>query len=328
MMNQGNRVTMLGDGAWGTAVALLLASNGYEVVVWCHDPGQAKLLEETRYNERYLPGVELPDTIKVTADLAYAMRSSSWIFEALPVVHMRSVLHNAIPLVTSDQTWIILSKGLEQQRLLLPTQIMEDLFGNQLRTVVLSGPSFAHDLVGKQPTGVVLASSDAACATAVQRMLRNNYFYPEISSDTLGVQVGGAVKNLIALGIGLLDGAGYGDNTKALFFMRGLQEISLLAKAFGGMPDTIYGLSGVGDLVLTAMGKHSRNTLLGKRLGAGERLQAIVDALGTTPEGINTVQSIYQYGIHHNLDLPACAGVYHVLFDGMSVAQMVGELGR
>ncbi len=319
-------VCMIGEGAWGTAVATLLAHNGYTVKLWCHDAHVVDTIKKTRCNERYLPGITLDEKIKPTADLNEAICDVQYIFEAIPIKYLRSVLQQAKPCFSPDQIWVILSKGIEQDTLLLPTQMLDDVFGVDVQKAVFAGPSFAHDVASKQVTAVTIGTSDCAFGETLQKFLANDYFRPYFSEDMIGVQVGSAFKNVITLGIGLLDGAGYTDNPKAFLFTRGLYEIVQLAQAMGGRQETVYGLSGIGDLVLTAMGKLSKNLEVGKRLGVGQSLDAILGQTGYIPEGINAVKSIDQLIAKYKLQLPICQGIYDVIFEGESLEAMLRKL--
>jgi len=288
------RVTVIGEGAWGTAVATLLATNGYQVILWCHDKEVAEIIKNKKYNERYLPDIKLSDNIQSTTDLSEALIDVDWVFEAIPVVFLRSLLLQALPWISTDQRWVVLSKGIEQKTLLLPTQIIDDVFNKKVKKAVFAGPSFAYEVATKQITAVTVAAPDCSIGQELQQLLANDFFRPYISLDLIGVQAGAALKNVITLGIGLLDGAGYNDNTKAFFMTRGFHEIVQLACAMGGKAETVYGLSGFGDLVLTSMGKRSRNLEVGQRLGRGEQLATILDQTGYTPEGVNSVASMCQ----------------------------------
>lgn len=320
------KVCVLGDGAWGTAVATVLAHNGYEVALWCHDDADAQAIAQTHRNERYLPGHALSELIKPTASLQEALRDVRWVFEAIPVQYMRATLRDAKPHITKDHVWVVLSKGIEQETLLLPTQIIDDVFQSSAQQVVLAGPSFAVDLAKKQVTGVSAAATNATLIREIQSVVENEYFKIFIQEDLIGVQVGGAVKNVMTLGVGMLDGAGYTDNTKSLLVTRGLSEMALIAKVLGGDPATLYGLSGVGDLVLTAMGNLSRNLAVGKRLGRGDALQTILDELGHVPEGINTVKSIKQLMEKKRLELPICSAIYDIVFTKGSINALITAL--
>lgn len=319
-------VCVLGDGAWGTAVATLLAHNGYTVKLWCHDAAVVETIMRTRVNERYLPGHTLSERIIPTISLEDAVRDTQWIFEAIPVQYLRSVIMDVVPCVTPDQIWVVLSKGIEKDTLLLPTQIIDDIFAHPPKKAVVAGPSFAADLASKQVTAVSIAATDCALAHELQTMLENKYFKPFYSTDLIGVQVGGALKNVITLGVGMLEGAGYTDNTKAFLVTRGLHEMGLMTKVLGGDPATLYGLSGVGDLVLTSLGQLSRNLAVGKRLGRGESLQDIIRELGNAPEGINTVQAIQQLMQKHQLELPICKAVHEIIFAGKKIDHLIAAL--
>lgn len=317
------KICILGEGAWGTAIALLLADNGYTVYLWCYHAEVAQEIQSHRTNSRYLPGFTLPTSIIATIDLEYALSDTQWIFEAIPVKYMRSIMQRAALYATQDQKWVILSKGIEQDTFLLPTQIIDDIFDISVQKVVCVGPSFAHEVARKQPTAVMLASADYKVTGALRHILENDYFRPYSSLDIIGVQYSAALKNVITLAVGMLDGAGYGDNTKAFFMTRGLHEISELVKKMGGTQETVYGLSGVGDLVLTSMGALSRNLEVGRQLGMGESLDTIIQRTGSTPEGVNTVVSVQQLTERLGCVLPLCRGVYEVIYKNKSVAQMI-----
>jgi glycerol-3-phosphate dehydrogenase (NAD(P)+) len=319
-------IGVLGEGAWGTAVATLLANNGFTVKLWCHDPAVAQSIRDTRYNKRYLPGIYLDELIIPTFDLSQAVGNASWVFEAIPVKFLRDVLEQVKDVEVSEQKWIILSKGIEQETLLLPSEIIDDVFENHLPKAVLVGPSYAKDLSEKQITAVTLAAVDCDLGLNLQKMLANDYFRPYLSLDMIGAQVGAAIKNVVALAVGMLDGAGYADNAKAFIFTRGLNEMVTIAQSLGGKTKTLYGLSGVGDLVLTATGKQSRNREVGKRLGEGQSLKDILDETGYIPEGINTVNSVYQLMQQKKLDLPVCAGIYEIIHKKKSIPDLLNDL--
>jgi len=277
-------------------------------------------------NERYLPGQTLFERIIPTTSLEDAIRGSTWVFEAIPVQYLRSVIQKAAPFFTEDKIWVALSKGIEQNTLLLPTQIIDDVCGTMYKKAACAGPTFAADLARKQVSAASVAATNPELAHELQKILVNDYFTPVLSNDLIGVQIGGAVKNVITLGVGMLDGAGYTDNTKAFLVTRGLQEMEIIAKAFGANPETVYGLSGIGDLMLTALGKLSRNLAVGKRLGKGDALQTILDELGHVSEGINTVQSMRQLSEKKNLQLPICNAVYEIIFADKKIDFLIAAL--
>ncbi len=317
---------MIGEGAWGTAVATVLAENGYIVKLWCQDPKVADTIKKKRVNERYLPNIKLGEKIQPITDLKAATCDVAWVFEAIPVKFLRSVLEQAKDCFSQDQVWVVLSKGIEQNSLLLPTQMIDEVFGAKTKKAVFAGPSFAKEVATKQITAVSIAASDCTIGLQLRQLLANNYFRPYVTTDMIGVQVGAALKNVITLGIGLLDGAGYHDNAKAFFLTRGLNEMAQIAVGLGGKQETLYGLSGVGDLVLTSMGKLSRNLQVGRNLGKGETLSTILQQTGYVPEGINTVKSVCQLAKKLEIDAYVCRGIYEIIFEGKSVQSMLEEL--
>lgn len=321
-------MAILGEGAWGTAVATLLANNGYAVKIWCYHPEVVEQINLQHHNKKFLPGISLDQSIIATSDLKEALSDAQSVFEAIPVQFLRSVLQQAKPYCDPEQIWVVLSKGIEQDTLLFPTQIIDEVLGDSVQKALLMGPSFAKDVANKQITAVTVAAPDCDQAKALQQLLANDYFRPYISTDMIGVQVGAALKNLITLGVGMLDGAGYTDNAKAFLLTRGLHEMVQLATHLGGKQETLYGLSGVGDLVLSSMGSLSRNLEVGKRLGSGQSLEAILKETGYIPEGINTVQSVQQLLDKEKINLPICRGIYDVIFADVSLKQMLQSLMR
>jgi len=317
---------VMGEGAWGTAIATVLAANGHKVRLWCHDAQVCADMCKTRHGGQGLADVVLSDLIHPTIDLEAAVSGADWIFEAIPVKFLRGALEKARAIFQNDQRWVILSKGIEQDSLLLPSQILDDVFGVEVKKAVVAGPSYAKDVATQQITAVSLASIDTNLAQELQLLMANDYFRPYITDDVIGVQAGTALKNVIALGIGMLDGAGYGDNTQAFIFTRGLHELRTLVRQLGGRDETVFGLAGVGDLVLTAMGSLSRNADVGRRLGAGQTLEQILEETGYTPEGINTVQSVHQMMERYDIQMPICRGIYDVIFNVVPLKDMLQRL--
>lgn len=319
-------VAVLGGGAWGTAFSTLLAHNGNNVRLWCFEPEVAQAISKDRYNERYLPGIQLDERIQAVTQLEQALSDVTWVFEAIPVKFLRTVLQQCKPFFSSQHRWVVLSKGIENDTLLFPTQIINDVFETTVRTAVVSGPSFAKDLAQKKITAVTVAAAESSVCIELQEMLACDYFRPYRSDDMLGVQLGGAFKNVLTLGIGMLDGAGFGDNTKAFLLTAGLKEMVSCARALGAKEQTIYGLSGVGDVVLTSMGGLSRNLAVGKRLGSGQALERVLKETGFIPEGINTVRSVYQLAEREGIVVPILSGLYHVIFGDQTVEGLLQKL--
>jgi glycerol-3-phosphate dehydrogenase (NAD(P)+) len=320
------KICMIGSGAWGTAVATVLAHNGHEVIVWCHNEAVAQDINTKHKNSKYLPDVFLHKNISATTNLAPAMEQARWIFEATPMTYLRETLQNARKQYQKEQIFVMLSKGIDRQSALLPTQIVDEIFGPRTAKAVCVGPSFAQEVAAQKVTGVIVASDNQAVAGELQSLLANDYFYPEISSDMIGAQIGAAFKNVMALGVGLLEGAQYGDNAKALFITRALAEMVLIAKKMGGKEETLYGLSGLGDLILTTGSVQSRNLAIGKLVGAGQSLEEALKTTGLTAEGANTVQSLRLLTQKLKLELPLSSGIYAVLFEKKSVQDLVRRM--
>lgn len=319
------QITVLGAGAWGCAIAHLLATNGHRVTLWCHEPELADEINIQKTNSLFLPGIQLPHNIFATPSLQEALDGASLIFEAVPVSFLRTVLQHAKEFAHPDTVWAILSKGIEQKTLKFPSQILDDILGYKVKKVVIGGPTFARELVNGVVSATTVASDDQARAQLVANILNNDYFKTYLSDDMLGVQAGGALKNVIALTIGIALGSGAGDNTIALLLTQGLQEIGQLTQFFGGKPQTVYGLSGFGDLILTCNGSLSKNLNVGKLLGQGNLL-ARISSQGVLPEGINTVQSVYQILLDQKINAPLMMGTYQFIFEQLSFSVVLAAL--
>jgi glycerol-3-phosphate dehydrogenase (NAD(P)+) len=319
-------VAVLGAGAWGTAFSTLLAQQGFTVKLWCYEEDVASDIKDKHINTRYLPDCTLDTNIKPTTSLQEALKDVRFVFEVVPVKFMRSILKQAREHATSDQIWVLLSKGIEQETHKLPPDIIDEVFGFSPQKVTISGPNFARDLVQKAYTATTIASSNCDLSREVGKMLSCDYFRSYFSLDPIGVHVGGAIKNVLALTIGIARGAGHPDNTVAFLLTRGMHEIGILANHFGGKQETVYGLSGLGDLVLTSLGEHGRNQKVGFMVGQGETLNDVLERTGLIPEGVNTVQSVAQLIEKHSLDLPICQGTYEILFKGRSMKSVLDDL--
>lgn len=309
-------ITVLGAGAWGTAIAQLLAYNGYRVILWCFEEKVAQDIATLHVNTAYLPEVELHGAIEVTTDIAYAIGQSRWVFEAIPTMHLRSVLEHSKHFISHDHVWVILSKGVEQGSFKLPATILEDVFGISVPYVVLAGPSFASEVVAHKLTAVSLASNNYACALQCAQLLNHETFTTHLSDDVIGVQVGGAFKNVIALATGIAQGRGWGENARAYLLTLGLEEMGRLSVIYGGKAATTYGLSGLGDMLLTCTGSLSKNLRIGKMLGSGETLSQLKATGMVLPEGINTVQSLHQCARINGFQSRIVTAVYAFIFDG------------
>lgn len=320
------RVAVIGAGAWGTAFSTLLVKQGFIVQLWCHEEEVAQSITHDHVNFKFLPDCTLDKNIMATCSLKEALDGCRLVFEVVPVKFMRSILERSKEYATEQQVWVMLSKGIEQKTLKLPPDIIDDVFGFDVKKVTLSGPNFAKDLIKEAYTATTVASSDCDLAREVGMMLSCDFFCPYLSLDPIGVHVGGAIKNVLALTIGIARGAGHPDNTVAFLLTRGMHEIGILAQHFGGKQETVYGLSGLGDLVLTSLGKHGRNQKVGFMIGQGDRLEEVLERTGLIPEGVNTVQSVKQIIDKHKLDLPICQGTYDILFNDRSMKSVLDDL--
>lgn len=316
-------ISLIGAGSFGTAIAQLLAHNGHTVNLWCHEQSVADAIKLDGQNKKYLPGIQLHKNIIPTTDLSLALNGVQWVFEAIPVVYLRSVLEQARPYAHKEHTWVVLSKGIENNTLLFPTQMIDDAFGYEVKKAIVAGPSFAREVAEGAITGVSIGATDCALGIELQEMLTNEAFHAYPTDDVMGVQVGAAFKNVISLGMGMLDGAGYGDNPKAFLFIRGLAEAAQCAVALGGRQETLYGLSGVGDLVLTSMGKASRNREVGRLIGAGSSLSEILKETGYTVEGVNTIKSVLALAAKYNVRVPVCENIFAVLHGQKTIQEMM-----
>ena len=317
-------ITVLGGGAFGTAFSTILLENGFPVTLWCHEAEVADEINQSKTNSRYLEGVHLPEEIKSTCDLKEAP-SSEWVFVAIPVKFLRAVLEEAKPHITENHKFVILSKGIEQKTLMLPGDIIDDVLGYKASKLALGGPNFALEIVNKQYTATTIASDDKSLLLELKQIVSNFYFKPYLSDDLIGVQVCSALKNVLALAVGIARGAGFKDNTKAILITLGLSEIGNIIEALGGNKETIYSFAGLGDTILTCTGSLGRNLKVGTMIGEGKSLDEI-DKMGITAEGLNTVQSTYELIKKHNLDLPICLGTHDIIFSGFKIRDVMDKV--
>lgn len=320
------KVTVLGDGAWGTAVAMTLADNDCNVMLWCHYHEIAEEIKTQHTNKRFLPGFTLPNNIISTTDIQEACEHSSYIFVAIPVLYLRSVITTMRPYITNDHILISLSKGIEDRTLALPTDVMKDELGHNLSVAIVAGPNFAHEVADKQITAMTVAVEHEKHAVVIRSLLSNEYIKLYTSDDLTGVQVGGALKNVISMAIGMAEGAGLSENSKAFLFTRGFKEIVTIAHALGGRQETLYGLSGIGDLVMSAYGKGGRNRTCGMLLGQGKSLEEVRQQYETLPEGINTIHSLHTLIKKHHLNMPICTYMYSIIEGSSSINNLMAEL--
>ncbi len=321
------KATVLGAGAFGTALAIQLAGREHPTTLWARRDEWVRELEASRHNERYLPGATFPAALHASADLAAALAGAELVVFAIPSQHTREVAAQAKPLL-ADALVCCASKGIETHSLMLLSEVMIDVLGAEAepRLTYFSGPSFAKELAQKVPTAVTIAGKDQRSVQAVQRAFSGDSLRAYASDDVIGVEVGGALKNVIAIAAGIVDGLGFGLNCRAALITRGLAEIGRLAAHKGGSPLTLAGLAGVGDLVLTCTGNLSRNRTVGYELGKGKKLADILAALGHVAEGVDTTKSAHELGKKLGVPMPITDEVYRVLFEDKPARQAVIDL--
>lgn len=320
-------ISVLSDGGWGTALALVLQANGHRVRLWGPFPDYIAEMARTRENTRFLKGVPLPPELELEPDLARAVDGAGMLVLAAPAQFMRGLLEKLRPLNPGpDVVLVSVAKGIEVRSGKRMSELVEELLGPR-RLVVLSGPSHAEEVARRVPTTVVAASASPELAEAVQNTFMNNVFRVYTSSDVIGVELGGALKNVLALAAGVCDGMGFGDNTKAALMTRGITELARLGKALGGRPETFFGLSGIGDLIVTCTSRHSRNRHVGEELGKGRTLADIQKEMGmAVAEGVATAESAYRLAVRLGVDAPIITQVHAGLYDGKDPRRAVAEL--
>ncbi|TYT74797.1 NAD(P)H-dependent glycerol-3-phosphate dehydrogenase [Desulfobotulus mexicanus] len=319
-------IGVLGGGSWGTALAMLLAEKGYPVRLWVYEPDVAMEIAEHRENRTYLPGIMLPENLVATSDMEEALKDKDLVLFVVPSHVMRETARRAASMISEKAILVTASKGIENVTHKTMTGILKEeiLHIPEEQLAVLSGPSFAREVGEKRPTVVTVASKDANNVSKVQKIFASPVFRVYTSDDVMGVEVGGAMKNVIAIAAGVADGMGLGLNTRAALITRGLAEIRRLGVAMGANPHTFSGLSGVGDLMLTCTGALSRNHTLGQLLGEGKSLDEILKEMRMVAEGVKSARSVYNLSAKLGVELPICNEVYRVLYEG-STPREAGE---
>ena len=322
------RAAVLGAGAWGTALAKLLSDKGEKVVLHTRRPDLSAQVARTHENERYLPGIRLAPELEVTGDLDRALAGADMVVLAVPSHAVRGVVGSLARGLAPGVPIVSATKGIENDSLMLMREVIVDVLGPRTdeRVAVLSGPSFAREVALGLPTAIVVASSSSDVAHEVQERFAGERLRVYTSDDPVGVELGGALKNVIAIAAGACEGLGYGHNSRAALITRGLAEIVRLALAKGGNALTLAGLAGLGDLVLTCTGELSRNRTVGFELGRGRTLDEVLAGLGHVAEGVRTAKSAYDLGRKFGVDMPITTEVYRVLYEGKSPEQAVSDL--
>jgi len=319
-------IAVVGAGAWGTALALILEQKGLTIRLWEYFPEYAEVLAMTRENPKFLPGVRIPVSIQITSDIKTAVAGCQTIILAVPSQVLRSVTKQLVNSQVQPAIVVSAAKGIERGSLCRMSEIIAQEFGNGPDVCVLSGPSHAEEVSRRIPTSVVAASQNPETVRVVQELFMTEYFRVYSSSDVAGVELGGALKNVIAIAAGVVDGLGLGDNTKAALITRGLAEMSRLGRAFQAEPETFAGLSGIGDLVVTCTSKHSRNRRVGEELGRGRKLPDILASMEMVVEGVETTRSAERLAESKNVEMPITVQMSRILFAGLSPREAVKAL--
>ncbi len=319
------KVSVIGAGSWGTALAVLLSGNGHGVTLWSFLESEINMLRNEREQKDKLPGVKVPEDVYITGNLEEAVRDKDVVVLAVPSAVIRSTAQKCAPFAKEGQIFLDVAKGIEEATLLTMTEVIAEEIP-EAKVAVLSGPSHAEEVGHGIPTTIVVGAKEQATAAYLQNIFMNDRFRVYISSDMIGIELGGALKNVVALAAGAADGLGYGDNTKAALITRGMAEIARLGTAMGGKYETFAGLTGIGDLIVTCASKHSRNRRAGYLIGQGYSYQEAMDEVKMVVEGVYSAKAAIALGQKYQVSLPIIEKINQVLFEGMPAAEAVKEL--
>ncbi len=327
-MNESGRVGVIGAGSWGTTLADLLAGKGCQVDLWVFEEDLCRIMQETHENTFYLPGAGLSENLFPNNDLARVVSEHDLLVMVVPSHVYRRVALQMVPHLKPGAVIVSATKGIENETLMIMSEVLREVIPEQLgvRIVCLAGPSFAKEVVRRVPTAITVAADDMDTAREVQRVFHTSYFRVYTSLDKTGVELAGALKNVIAVAAGISDGLGFGSNTRAALITRGLTEISRLGVKMGAHPLTFSGLSGIGDLVLTCTGDLSRNRTVGYQLGQGKKLKEILGEMRMVAEGVNTARSAFFLAKKLNVEMPICEQIYKILYEEKDPALVFREL--
>jgi glycerol-3-phosphate dehydrogenase (NAD(P)+) len=320
------KVTILGDGAMGTACAILIASKPSNMVsIWSAFPDQAERMQADRENAKFLPGVRIPPSVSVTADIRRAVDGADLFVAAIPTVYLRRTLGAIRESIPVNTPTVSIIKGIENESFERPSEIIANVLGVR-PTVVLSGPSHAEEISRNLPASVVAASTDASLARRVQSLFTTARFRVYTNPDVVGVELAGALKNIIGIAAGICDGLDFGDNAKSALLTRGLVEMTRFGVHFGAQPETFTGLAGMGDLITTCISRHGRNRAVGEALGAGRSLDQILKGMHAVPEGVWTCRAVHNLAREKAIDMPITSEIYSVLFENKRPLDAVNDL--
>ncbi len=319
-------ISILGAGSWGTALAIQAARNGCRTMLWGHNPSHIACLSKDKKNNHYLPGLSFPTSLSVTDNLETAINFSNIILLSIPSHAFKNTLIQLKPFLNHKTQIAWATKGFNTDDGLLLSQVVEQELSKQIHTAILSGPTFAEEVAKGLPTAITIASETPDFSRQLANLLHNQCFRTYTSQDIIGVQVGGAIKNVLAIAAGIADGLGFGANTRAALITRGLQEIIRLGIKLGGKPDTFMGLAGLGDLILTCTDDQSRNRRFGLALGKGENKEKTIKTIGQEIEGVSAARETYLLSLKHKIDMPITEQTYKVLYENLNPRTAVQNL--
>jgi glycerol-3-phosphate dehydrogenase (NAD(P)+) len=320
------RIAVIGAGSWGTALSQVLATSGYEVSLWAREEEICKSINTKHENILFMPGVLLSDKIKASTDIRQVLTGQRLILAVVPSQYLRATLTQATSYIENDAVIISAVKGIETSTLMRPTEIIKDVLGNSRTYGVISGPSFAKEVILGMPTAITIASERIQTARELQHTLNSQTLRLYAADDVIGVELGGSLKNVIAIAAGICDGAGIGKSARAALITRGLAEIIRLGVKMGAKVETFSGLSGIGDLVLTATDEQSRNRTVGFRIGKGENIKDIIRSMVMVAEGVETSVSVKRLSEKLNIEMPVCKEVYEILHKGKNARESIRSL--
>lgn len=320
-----NNISIIGDGGWGTTLSILLAKKGFNVTLWGAFPDYVESLKSTRENIKFLPGIKIPDTVKFTASLDEALKNSEIVVLAVPSQYSRGVLTMLKMHNLADKVFVSVTKGIENKTLKRMSEVVDEVLGKH-PLAVLSGPTIALEVANGAPTTIVAASDDKALARKIQEVFMTERFRVYSSNDVIGVELGGSLKNIIAIAAGTCDALGFGTNAKSAVLTRGLAEIVRLGVAMGAKRDTFYGLSGLGDLITTCTSQYSRNRWFGEEIGKGKKLKDLLKETDMVVEGVATARSAYDLAQKFKVEMPITCEIYKILYENKDPKRAVHDL--
>ncbi len=319
------KITVIGDGGWGTTLAMILNAKGNKVTLWGVFPDYIETMKSARENVKFLPGIKIPDQILLTSDLASAVRDSDILVFAAPSQHMREVAGRMKGMKLDGKLLVSVAKGIENHTMMRMSQVVCDVLG-KVRIGVLSGPTISFEVARGLPTTVVAASEDEKTAQEIQDLFMTETFRVYTNTDLIGVELGGSIKNVIAIAAGISDGMGFGVNTKSSMLVRGIVEIARLGTAMGAKQETFYGISGLGDLVTTCVSTHGRNRWFGEEIGKGKKPDQVLKSTEMVVEGVGTAESCHELQKKYKVEMPIAEEIYAIIYNGKDPKTAVRDL--